>query len=230
MGIPPEMLAEVFEMFTQVDRSLERSEGGLGVGLAIVKRLVELHGGRVAAQSEGVGRGSEFTIRLPIAPPAAPEQSAGEPSVGEQSAEEQLAKDEIGRTGQVGQTARRSLRILVVDDNVSAAGSLAIMLRLMGHEAQTAQDGPEGVAAASQFRPEVILLDIGMPRVNGFEVARSIREKPWGRSVRLVALTGWGQDEDRQRSEEAGFDAHIVKPVEPAALERLLADLAADRT
>jgi CheY-like chemotaxis protein len=198
------MLSRVFDMFTQVDRSLEKAQGGLGVGLTIVKRLVEMHGGSVEAKSGGYGTGSEFIVRLPVAPPAGP----GRPD---------------GGGGQQPRPAAGH-RILVVDDNVDAAGSLAMMLKLMGHEVRTAHDGLEGVEAAAAFRPDVILLDIGMPRLNGYETCRRIREQPWGKDVAVVALTGWGQEEDRRRSEEAGFDAHLVKPVDPAGLERLLAE------
>ena len=202
VGIPADMLPRVFDMFVQVDRSLEKSQGGLGVGLAIVKRLVEMHGGTVEGRSEGYGQGSEFVIRLPIVTtiPAVPPPSTSGPA---------------NRP-----PARR--RILVVDDNVDAASSLAMMLRIMGNEVRTAHDGEAGVATASEFRPDVVLLDIGMPKLNGYDAARHIREQPWGRSITLLALTGWGQEEDRRQSEAAGFDFHMVKPVEPAALLKLL--------
>jgi PAS domain S-box-containing protein len=205
VGIPPAMLLRVFDLFTQVDRSLEKSQGGLGVGLTIVKRLVELHGGTVGAYSEGYGMGSEFIIRLPVVLSMMPEP-----------------REEAG--GQPARpTARR--RLLVVDDNADSAGSLAMMLKMMGHEVRTASDGMAGVEAAAAFRPDLILLDIGMPRLNGYDACRRIREQSWGRNVVIVALTGWGQDEDKHRSQEAGFDSHLVKPVEPAALEKLLAGL-----
>ena len=204
VGIPPEMMPKVFDMFTQVDRSMEKTQGGLGVGLAIVKRLVEMHGGTTEARSEGYGQGSEFTIRLPAAASAAREQKtqAGEPPL----------------------RAPLHQRILVVDDNVDAATSLAMMLKMMGNQVQTAHDGEVGLEAAAAFRPDVLLLDIGMPKLNGLDVARRIREQPWGRRVTLVALTGWGQEGDRRKSKEAGFDFHLVKPVEPAALEKILAN------
>jgi CheY-like chemotaxis protein len=203
LGIPPEMLGKVFEPFTQVDRTLEKAQGGLGIGLTLVRRLVEMHGGSVEARSEGYGRGSEFVVRLPavLTPPARDDGPA-----------------ENGRPA-----ARR--RILVVDDNRDAAVSLAMMLELMGNEVRTAHDGREGVDAAEVFRPDVVVLDIGLPRMNGYEAARHIREQPWGRDAVLIAVTGWGQEEDKRQSKEAGFDFHMVKPVEPAALEKLLAGL-----
>ncbi len=200
MGIPAHMLPKVFDMFTQVDRNLERAQGGLGIGLSIVKRLVEMHDGSVEVKSDGHGMGSEFIVQLPIvlsvAQPNYVDEQDGEPST------------------------RR--RILVVDDNRDAAMSLAMMLKLMGNDAKTAHDGFEALEAAAAYRPDLILLDIGMPRLNGYETAKAIREKPWGKTIVLVALTGWGQEDDRRRSEAAGFDSHMVKPIEPAILEKLL--------
>jgi PAS domain S-box-containing protein len=207
VGIPADMLPKVFDIFTQVNRSLERSQGGLGIGLSLVKKLVEMHGGSVEAHSEGHGTGSEFVVRLPVVLSLA----------GSHRAEDAGAK--------VTATARR--RILVVDDNRDSATSLAMMLRIMGNEAQTAHDGLEALDVAAAFRPDVILLDIGMPKLNGYETARRIRQEPWGKNVVLVAVTGWGQEEDRRRSHEAGFNIHMVKPVEPAALEKLLASVQA---
>lgn len=204
VGIPANMLPRVFEMFTQVDRNLERSQGGLGIGLSIVKKLVEMHGGTVAAESGGHDAGSEFTISLPVvlsvAEPTGDDEEPALPS------------------------SRR--RILVVDDNKDAAISLAMMLQLMGNETKTAHDGLDALDVAAAYRPDLILLDIGMPRLNGYETARQIRQQPWGKSIFLVALTGWGQEEDRRKSNEAGFDSHMVKPIEPAALEVLLAKMA----
>lgn len=208
IGIPPENLPTIFELFTQVDRSLEKSQGGLGVGLTIVKRLVEMHGGSVEAFSEGAGQGSEFIVRLPIAMTVVKEQRR------------------IDETESPSKPPRR--RVLVVDDNADAASSLAMILKLTGNEVRTAHDGVEAVQAADEYRPDVILLDIGMPRMNGYDACRHIREKSWGRQPFIVALTGWGQEDDKQRSREAGFDSHLVKPVEPAALEKLLSRLTAE--
>ncbi|MGE5093667.1 MAG: CHASE3 domain-containing protein [Betaproteobacteria bacterium] len=200
VGIPPDMLERIFDMFTQVDRTLERSRGGLGIGLTLVRRIVELHGGTIAARSEGPGRGSEFEIALPTLAraPVQPQPDEGA---------------DIGIA-----TARR---ILVADDNADAAESLARMLRMMGHEVKTVADGEECLAAFADFQPDVVLLDIGMPRMDGYAAARAIRER-WGRRALLVALTGWGQEEDRRRAREAGFDHHFVKPAEYARLARLL--------
>jgi PAS domain S-box-containing protein len=205
VGIPPNMLPKVFDLFWQVDRSLEKSQGGLGVGLAIVKRLVEMHGGSVEAQSEGQGMGSEFIIRLPVVMSVAQEQQEEEGEPESRS------------------TSRH--QILVVDDNVDAAGSLAIILKIMGNEVRTAHDGLQAVDIATTYHPDMILLDIGMPKLNGYEACRRIRELPWGKNVVIVALTGWGQEEDRRRAQEAGFNGHLVKPIEPAALEKMLAEL-----
>jgi PAS domain S-box-containing protein len=204
IGILPEMLPKIFDMFMQIDRSIERSEGGLGIGLTLVKRFVELHNGSVSASSEGPGRGCEFVVRLPVAtkdPTPSPELACGEPQL---------------TTGR---------RILVVDDNRDAASSLAMLLKIAGNETQTAHDGLDALKAAVAFRPDVVLLDIGLPGLNGYEVARKIRAQPWGNTLVLVALTGWGQDEDRRKSREAGFNGHMVKPVDHAALAKLLTDL-----
>jgi CheY-like chemotaxis protein/two-component sensor histidine kinase len=205
IGIAPEVLPRLFEMFSQATPALGRSQGGLGIGLSLVRGLVEMHGGRVEARSGGAGQGSEFVVRLPIAAtPAAREQrpaGAQTPCAG-------------------------GCRIVAADDNSDAAHSLALMLTLMGHEVRTARDGQEAVEVAEAFRPEVVVLDIGMPRLNGYEAARRIRQQPWGKAVLLVALTGWGQEEDRRRSKEAGFDEHLVKPANPAALEELLGRVA----
>ena len=209
LGIPAPMLASVFEMFTQVDRSLEKSQGGLGIGLTLVKRLVELHGGgRGRPERAATAPGSEFVVRLPVAP-----------SPGEHHEQEERGDEEAGRAG------RR--RILVVDDNEDSAISLAMMLRLMGNDTRTAHDGLQALDVAAWYRPDVVLLDIGMPRLNGYDTARRIREQAWGKHALLVAMTGWGQDEDRKRSQEAGFNLHMVKPVNPEALQSLLAGLPA---
>jgi PAS domain S-box-containing protein len=202
IGIPPEKLDHLFDMFYQVDRSLERSHGGLGIGLTLVKRLVEMHGGTVEARSQGSDRGSEFVVRLPVL--------AEEP----ERAQEQAAEGD--RAG----TAAR--RILVVDDNRDSAESLALLLQVTGNEVRTAFDGLEAVEEAGRFRPDVVLLDIGMPKLNGYEAARRIRDEPWGKEMLLIAQTGWGQEEDRRRSQEAGFDAHLTKPVDHLKLLKLL--------
>jgi PAS domain S-box-containing protein len=204
VGIPAHFLDRVFDMFAQVDRSLERAQGGLGIGLNIVKRLVEMHGGGVEAHSDGPGKGSTFLVRLPAA--AAP---AG------------------GESGGGSRAAAPRRRILVVDDNRDGAVSLAEMLHLIGHDTRTAHDGLEAVAVAEAFRPDVILMDIGMPKLNGYDACRRIRDKKWGRGVILIAQTGWGQDEDKRKSHDAGFDFHVTKPVNPVELERILAGLSA---
>ena len=202
VGIPAHMLSDIFDIFTQVDRSLELSKGGLGIGLSLVQRLVEMHGGSVQARSEGPGRGSAFIVRLPVALSLA----------GDRPGE--------GEVQPAGVPLRR--RILVVDDNRDAADSLAALLTIMGNETKTAYDGLEALEQAAAFRPDVTLLDIGMPQLNGYEVCRRLRQQAWGKNMVLLALTGWGQEADQQRSLAAGFDAHLVKPVLPAALEALL--------
>jgi signal transduction histidine kinase/CheY-like chemotaxis protein len=204
IGIPAPMLPRIFDMFTQVDSSLERAHGGLGIGLTLVRSLVELHGGTVEARSAGPGQGSEFTIRLPavaIEPDDAPREAPSRPEPAE---------------------APPRRRILVVDDNEDAATSLSLLLTLAGNEVRTGHDGLAAVEMAAAFRPTVILLDIGMPRLNGYEAARRIREQQ-GEEVVLIALTGWGQDEDRRQAQEAGFDHHLVKPLDFAILQGLLA-------
>jgi PAS domain S-box-containing protein len=204
VGIPSDMLPRIFEMFTQVDRSLERSQGGLGIGLSLVRSLVTLHDGSVTAHSAGPGRGSQFVVRLPALVEKPKPMLA-------------TAAIETPRT-----TARR---ILVVDDNRDSAISLAMLLKMMGHQTQTVYDGLAAVTASLTFLPEVILLDIGLPKLNGYDAARQIRLQPGGDKIVLVALTGWGQDEDRQKSKDAGFDHHMVKPVDHAALTRFLAGM-----
>ncbi len=206
VGIPPDMLANVFDMFAQIDGSLERTQGGLGIGLNIVKRLVEMHGGTITAESGGPGLGSTFTVRLPLAL-SLPDEISCDPSTDEQDSP----------------TSRR--RILVADDNRDGAFTLAMVLKLMGNNTQTAHDGLEAVAASEAFKPDVILMDIGMPKLNGYDACRRIREQPWADGVVIVALTGWGREEDRQKSKDAGFNGHLVKPVDHAALMKLLANL-----
>jgi PAS domain S-box-containing protein len=203
IGIAAEHLPHIFDMFSQVAPALERSQGGLGIGLALVRGLVELHGGSVDARSGGVGKGCEFIVRLPTADvpvTAAPEKP----------------------THRRAETGGRKCRVLAVDDNRDSADMLARVLKMMGHETRTAYDGLEAVQAAAAFRPDVVLLDIGLPKMNGYEAARQIRTQPSGKAAVLIALTGWGQEQDRSRALEAGFDQHLTKPVDPIALERIL--------
>jgi PAS domain S-box-containing protein len=204
IGIPREMLPRVFEMFTQVRMAADTGETGLGLGLTIAEQLVRMHGGTVEARSDGEGRGSEFVVTLPrlLATSATPSGSS--------SVERSLA----------------TRRILVVDDNHDSAFTLAMMLELMGHETETAHGGQAALMAAERSKPDTILLDIGMPDLNGYEVAARLRRHDWGKKIILIALTGWGQDRDKQRSRDAGFDFHLVKPVEPGALQAMLAVLA----
>jgi two-component system, chemotaxis family, CheB/CheR fusion protein len=202
IGIAADQLPRLFEMFVQVDTSLERSRDGLGLGLTLVKALVEMHGGTVEAYSDGLGRGTEFIVRLPllsaVAAPA-PLPAAAKPT----------------------RTPRR--RVLIVDDNEDGAESLAMLLEFDGHETHQAHDGISAIDAAERLRPDVVLLDIGLPRLNGYEVCSRLRQTPWGKRLTIVALTGWGQEEDRDRSTDSGFDAHLVKPVDHDQLLQLIA-------
>jgi signal transduction histidine kinase len=204
VGIVPEHLPHIFEAFYQADRSLERSQGGLGIGLTLVRRLVELHGGIVEVHSAGINQGSEFIVRLPVLAESAMSALTQEPS----------------RHREQPATARR---VLVVDDNHDSAESLALLLQLTGYEVKMAHDGLEAVEAAAKLLPQVVLLDIGMPNLNGYDAARQIRQQAWGKDMVLIALTGWGQEQDRERTREAGFDAHLLKPVDHDALIKLLA-------
>jgi PAS domain S-box-containing protein len=206
LGIPPEMLAQVFEMFTQVNRTLDRSQGGLGIGLAIVKRLVELHGGTITAESPGLGAGSTFTVCLPLIKVDA-------------RSTEQLRTPEAA----LGRSVKSGRRVLVVDDNVDGATSLARFLQLCGHEARTAHSGPEALDVAHPFKPEVVFLDIGLPGMNGYEVAKRFRGEPALSGTLLVALTGWGSEDNKRLSREAGFDFHLTKPAELKTIENILA-------
>ncbi len=205
IGIPPESLANVFDMFTQVDRSIERNTGGLGIGLALVKGLVEMHNGTVSVVSPGLGRGTTFTVRLPALENAC------------ERAEENIQEEPS--------TAGMKRRFLVVDDNKDSATTMAMMLKLVGNEVRTANDGFEALNVSEQFRPQVILMDLGMPKLNGYKATRLIREQPWGRSITIIALTGWGQENDRAQSREAGCNGHLVKPVSLPDLEKLLIEL-----
>jgi signal transduction histidine kinase len=208
IGIAPGMLPKVFELFVQVDHTSTKAQGGLGIGLTLAKNLVEMHGGTVEARSAGLGHGSEFAVRLPLAvvEPKAPSES-------KTAARPQQAATAHGH------------RLLVVDDNEDAAESLALLLRLQGHEVRVAHDGPAALAMLNGYQPEMVFLDIGMPGMDGYEVASRLRQRPGLEDLRLAALTGWGQREDRRRTAEAGFDHHLVKPVEPALLEQVLAGL-----
>ena len=206
IGLTPDMLPRVFDMFAQVDRSMERAQGGLGIGLALVKRLVEMHGGAVSAYSEGPDRGCRFVVRMPLIrhPARAPRLDGGH----------ELAAEETD-----------GLRVLVVDDNVDSAASLSQVMQILGYPVAVAHDGVEAVDAAAHWRPAVALLDIGMPRMSGLEAARAIRALPGGDRIWLIALSGWGQNEDRRKSREAGFDHHFVKPVDVEALVELMRKL-----
>jgi CheY-like chemotaxis protein/two-component sensor histidine kinase len=199
IGIAAEMLGRIFEMFTQVEKDRVRSGGGLGIGLALVRGLAELHGGKVIARSDGLDKGSEFLISLP--------------------------RDTVSRVpaispAPIAHPSRR--RILIADDNQDAMETLKLLLEMDGHEIYTAADGEAALALADQTIPEVMLLDLGMPGFSGFEVATRIRERSWGNAVMLIAITGWGQAEDRRRSLEAGFNHHLTKPIEFETLQALL--------
>jgi CheY-like chemotaxis protein/two-component sensor histidine kinase len=204
VGIAPELLPRIFDLFTQAERSLDRSQGGLGIGLALVQRLVELHRGRVEAISV-LGRGSEFVVRLPVplsdAPQPAPAPAEASPPTGP------------------------SLRVLVVDDNVDTAESMAMLLKASGHDTRTAHDGPTGLKAVIDYGPDVVLLDIGLPELDGFQVAKRIREHPKHKNAVLVAMTGYGQEADCQQSREAGFDHHLVKPADFGKVQQILATI-----
>ena len=210
IGIDPPLIPRLFELFVQGERRMERSAGGVGVGLALVKKLVEMHGGSVHVFSAGLGRGSEFVVRLPLVD-IAPRATAPH------------------TTRESRPAGKRSLRILVVDDNVDAADGLKMLLELSQEQVRVAYDGESALKIARDFRPQVVLLDVGMPRMDGYEIARRLKAAPETRETVLVAVTGWGQPEDRKRSREAGFDHHLVKPVEPSTLERLLDSFKARR-
>jgi CheY-like chemotaxis protein len=201
LGIPPEKLAEMFELFVQGDRTAARSEGGLGIGLTLVKTLVEMHGGTVTASSSGPGEGSQFTVRLPAVTSAGSEPVQG------------LCVKSSGKPAS---------RILVVEDNIDAATGLARLLQLHGHDVHTAQDGPEAIRAAEAYRPDAVLLDIGLPGMDGYEVARELRRQEACKKSIIVAVSGYSQEEDRRRGREAGFNFHLVKPVDHEALLNLL--------
>jgi PAS domain S-box-containing protein len=203
-GIPSDMLTRIFEMFTQVQEFRDRRQGGLGIGLTLAKRLAELHGGSIEARSDGPGRGSTFTVRMPLAAPVTDRPPTDEDSVA---------------------SPREECRVLVAEDNPDAAEMMRVMLSMLGHDVRVATDGVQAVALAEQFDPHIGFLDIGMPLMDGYEAARQIRNL-LGRRIVLVALTGWGQDEDKRRSRDAGFDHHLTKPPEPEVLSKLIAECA----
>jgi len=200
VGISPALLSHIFEMFTQGEQSRARTLGGLGIGLTLVKRLIEMHGGTVSAESGGQDLGSTFVIRLPAVV---------------SDAEQPHAEDS-------GAMSTSSLRTLIVDDNRDAADSLAMLLRITGNEIRTAYDGLEALQTAKEFQPDVVLLDIGLPKMDGHEVAQQLRREPWGQRMCLIAVTGWSDEADRAKSRAAGFDHHLVKPLDTAHLARLL--------
>ncbi|HUF75944.1 MAG TPA: ATP-binding protein, partial [Longimicrobiales bacterium] len=204
VGIPSDMRERVFEMFAQVNRSHERGHSGLGVGLTLARSLAELHGGTLEVESAGLDLGSTFTVRLPLLAAAAPATVAAPapPAVEE---------------------ARAPKRVLIVDDNEAFIESLSMLIETLGHEVRTAADGAAALEVGAALRPDLVLMDLGMPGMNGYDAAKLMREEPWGRHVTLVALTGWGRPEDKKRTREAGFDHHVVKPPQPAELRRLLA-------
>ena len=202
MGIPTDLSPKIFEMFTQADHTPERQHGGLGIGLALVKRLVEMHEGEVSAGANPAGQGSEFLVKLPVMIMSNANDSS--------------------TSSAAPTTSDASLRILVVDDNRDSAETLSMLLELMGNEVTVAYDGEQALAVANETKPDVVLLDIGLPKLNGYEVARRIRQEPWGSSPILVAITGWGQTEDIELSRESGFDHHLVKPVDHDHLLKLI--------
>jgi len=201
IGISAEMMPRVFTLFAQASPALERSEGGLGIGLALVRGLVELHGGSVSAHSGGVGQGSEFVVRLPLGSPSS-------------------ARDE--ERGAPASEAAKPLRLLVADDNRDSASTFAALLQASGHEVSVAHTGREAFDLAGKLQPDALLLDIGMPELNGYQLAQRIRGTSWGRAVTLIAITGWGQEQDKRRALAAGFDQHLTKPIDPSHLEALL--------
>jgi CheY-like chemotaxis protein len=201
IGIAADVLPNIFNLFVQADNSLARSQGGLGIGLTVVKRIVEMHGGHVAAASEGIGKGSEFTLSLPISHAAVPVSKPASIS---------------------GDHAAPKRRILVVDDNVDAAMTISTLLKLWGHEVHSVHTGMRAIEEVHSFRPEIVLLDIGLPGMSGYDVARQLRSEPSSQGLIIAALTGYGQESDRQRSFEAGFDYHLTKPPDPSLLASLL--------
>jgi CheY-like chemotaxis protein len=217
IGIPSEMLSSVFDLFTQVDNSLDRSQGGLGLGLTLVRSLVEMHGGSVKAISDGLGKGSEFVVRMPVcwagkAVAVDPEPPALEPA-------------RIRSRTPHSESEPHGRRVLVVDDNFTWAESLSLLLRLEGHETHVVHDGQAALQALSKTRYEVVLMDIGLPGMTGYEVARRLRQDTASNGLLLVAITGYAEDDARRKSRDAGFDHHLVKPVDPDSILALLASL-----
>jgi signal transduction histidine kinase/CheY-like chemotaxis protein len=208
IGIAREGLERIFDIFAQVDARAPRAEGGLGIGLSIVKGLVELHGGSVSAESAGVAQGSRFTVRLPTA---------------SDTRDATIAADLMASDAKGAPRTHTARRVLVADDNRDAADSLAMLLQIDGHDVRVAHGGSAALALAQAFRPEVALLDLGMPDLSGYEVAHALRREPWGKDIYLIALTGWGQEADRRRSRDAGFDCHLTKPADPDELRAVLA-------
>lgn len=204
LGIPQPMQRQIFDMFTQINRPVELGYTGLGIGLTLVKRIVEMHAGSISVISEGPNLGSEFTVRLPILETEADRQQA--------------------TAGAKAKPTRRH-RVLVVDDNKDSAQLLGLVLKVLGNDVRLAHDGSEAVESAREFLPSVVLMDLGMPRMDGYEAARHIRRQPWGEKIFLIALTGWGQDDDKQRTQDAGFNYHLTKPAEPAEIQQILNDL-----
>jgi CheY-like chemotaxis protein len=209
IGIAAESIPGIFEMFSQIEGVSGRSDGGLGIGLALVKGLAQMHGGTVEVRSGGLGHGSEFIVRLPLAPP----HPASAPVVTDRAAVAPVRR-----------------RILIADDNKDAAESLSMLLELAGHEVRIAHLGRTALSLAQAFRPDTALLDIGMPDLSGYEVAQNLRRQPWGTNIHLIALTGWGQENDRRRALESGFDHHMIKPIDPDQLEGVIAGHGRPRT
>jgi len=204
VGIGPDLLPQVFDLFTQAKRTLDRSQGGLGVGLTVVRKLVEMHGGTTEAHSSGLGQGSEFIVRLPVL-------------------RSPLRQTTVSSAERAQST--QAWRVLVVDDNIDSADSITSLLEASGHDVKVAYSAEKALEMAAEYQPEIMLLDIGLPEMDGYEVAKRLRQNLQLKDLRLIALTGYGQDSDRQRSREAGFDAHVIKPVDLQTLSELLASL-----
>jgi CheY-like chemotaxis protein len=205
IGIHPGLLERIFERFVQVAHSGERARGGMGIGLSLARQMVELHGGTISAHSQGTGQGSRFTVRLPI--------QSSLPTVGEATAVPEPVAPVPTR------------RVLLVDDNRDSVESLALLLALSGYQTETAHDGVEAVRIATAWRPDIVLLDIGLPRMSGYEVCRAIRSEGWGKDIPVIALTGWGHDDARSLTADAGFTTHLVKPVDFPKLRKILAEV-----